>query len=309
MPGRALGPLVQFQSRTLTKKILVLAPHPDDAEIAAFGVYAGRNATIVTVTVGNAGDANYEAVITDPAEHYRFKGTLRLIDSITVPWQGGVPPERCFNLGYFDARLAEMHGRPREIVPEMYGPNTDVGVYRRWNIGTLLDKQKARASTWDNLVEDVSDVLRRVKPAVVVLPHPQLDSHLDHQFTAVALAQALARWKKPVALLLYTNHAAQNQYPFGPAGTIQSLPPPEGGSPVTLDRVFSLTLSPELQRRKLFALESMHDLRFSPTRQYQLAVGEGERSSPKRQVRLRTSRTSAAGRDRMRSSMSSIRTV
>jgi LmbE family N-acetylglucosaminyl deacetylase len=164
----------------------------------------------------------------------------------------------------------------------MYGPNTDVGVYRRWNIGTLLDKQKARASTWDNLVEDVSDVLRRVKPAVVVLPHPQLDSHLDHQFTAVALAQALARWKKPVALLLYTNHAAQNQYPFGPAGTIQSLPPPEGGGPVTLDRVFSLTLSPELQRRKLFALESMHDLRFSPTRAYQLAVGEGRALEPEK---------------------------
>ena len=44
----------------------------------------------------------------DPAEHYRVKGTLRLIDSITVPWQGGVPPERCFNLGYFDARLAQI---------------------------------------------------------------------------------------------------------------------------------------------------------------------------------------------------------
>ena len=36
--------------------ILVLAPHPDDAEIAAFGLYADRKATIVTVTSGNAGD-------------------------------------------------------------------------------------------------------------------------------------------------------------------------------------------------------------------------------------------------------------
>jgi LmbE family N-acetylglucosaminyl deacetylase len=245
-------------------------------------VYADRNATIVTVTVGNAGDANYEAVVEDPAEHYRVKGTLRLIDSITVPWQGGVPPERCFNLGYFDARLAEMHARPREAVAEMFSANTDIGVYRRLNLGKLLEKRKPRASTWQNLVEDLADVLRRVKPSVVVLPHPLLDSHLDHEYTAVALAEALSRWRKPVTLLLYTNHAAQNRYPFGPAGTIQSLPPPEGGS-VSLDGIFSLTLAPELQRRKLFALESMHDLRYSPTRQYQLALGDGRALAPEKQ--------------------------
>jgi len=32
----------------LNKPVLVLAPHPDDAEIAAFGLYANRNATVVT---------------------------------------------------------------------------------------------------------------------------------------------------------------------------------------------------------------------------------------------------------------------
>ena len=61
---RASG--IQFQSGDATLRlfdsgppldgrILVLAPHPDDAEIAAFGLYADRNATIVTVTSGNAG--------------------------------------------------------------------------------------------------------------------------------------------------------------------------------------------------------------------------------------------------------------
>ena len=38
-----------------------------------------------------------------------------------------------------------------------------------------------------------------------------------------------------------------------------------------LDRVYSHPVPPALQRLKLFALESMHDLRYSPTRQYQLA--------------------------------------
>ena len=48
----------------LSRTMLVLAPHPDDAEIAAFGVYANRNATIVTITTGNAGPRSYEAVST-----------------------------------------------------------------------------------------------------------------------------------------------------------------------------------------------------------------------------------------------------
>ena len=82
----------------LSGSVLVLAPHPDDAEIAAFGLYANRKSTVVTVTAGNAGAPTYEAVFDDPSEHYLFKGRIRLIDSITVPLQGGIPPERALFL-------------------------------------------------------------------------------------------------------------------------------------------------------------------------------------------------------------------
>jgi len=116
----------------------MLAPHPDDAEIAAFGLYADRNATIITVTAGNAGDFNYRAQVADPAEHYLLKGYLRAVDSVTVPWQGGIPPEGCVNLGCFDARLPVMHQTPDEAVPGMYAPNEDTRPYRRANIGQLL---------------------------------------------------------------------------------------------------------------------------------------------------------------------------
>ena len=256
----------------LSKPLLVLAPHPDDAEIAAFGLYANRNASVVTVTAGNAGAPTYEAVFDDPGDLYLFKGRIRVIDSITVPWQGRIPPERTFNMGYFDARLAEMHDKREAVVPEMYRPNTDINVYRRENIGSLLPV-RPRESKWENLVEDVLALLKKVKPAVIVAPHPQLDTHRDHQFTTVALSEALARWNRPVTLLLYTNHADRNRYPYGPAGTLMSLPPPPPGD-VRLDRVYSHAVSPGLQRLKLFALESMHDLRYSPTRQYQLARPE-----------------------------------
>lgn len=278
------APLRLFANHlNLARPLLVIAPHPDDAEIAAFGLYAHRHSTIVTVTTGNAGPPSYEAVFDDSAEMYQFKGRLRLIDSITVPWQGGIAPDRAFNLGYFDARLAAMHDQPAAVIPEMYGPNTDIGVYLKYNIGSLLPK-RPRASTWTNLVDDLDAVIRKVKPAIVVAPHPQLDSHADHQFTAVALERALARRRRRVTLLLYTNHADRNRYPYGPAGTIMSLPPPPADE-VMLDRVYSHPMPPHLQRAKLFALESMHDLRSSPTRLYQVEVGadrarEIERQGP-----------------------------
>ncbi|MGH9331893.1 MAG: PIG-L family deacetylase, partial [Vicinamibacterales bacterium] len=263
-PGQAT--VRTFANRVdLGERILIIAPHPDDAEIAAFGLYAGRNATIVTVTSGNAGDANYKDNVSDPAEHYQLKGYLRAVDSVTVPWQGGIPPERAYNLGYFDARLKTMRERPDAAVPEMYGPNHDVAPYRRANVSRLLPNG-SRPATWVHLVEDIVQVLRKTKPDIVVMPHPLLDTHGDHQYTAVAVDDALERWNGKPEFLLYTNHAARDRYPFGPADSEVSLPP-WGGDEIPVERVYSHRLSPELQRRKLFALESMHDLRLSPAEQ------------------------------------------
>ena len=279
--GVGTSALRLFAAPPLEGPVLVLAPHPDDAEIGAFALYATTDATVVTVTSGNAGSPTYEAVYGEnqAAEQYHFKGRIRVIDSITVPWQGGVPPERALNLGYFDARLGTMFETPDAVVPEMYGPNTDIAAYRQYNFSTLVPKQ-SRQSTWRNLVDDIETLLRRVNPAVIAAPHPQLDSHRDHQFTTVALVEALARWRRDVTLLLYTNHADNNRYPYGPAGTLMSMPAIT--QPVGLDSVFSLPVDADLQRVKLFALESMHDLRYSPTRQYQLAQGEGRTVTPEK---------------------------
>lgn len=281
--GTGTTPLRLFDAAPdLGGRLLVLAPHPDDAEIAAFALYADTDSTVVTVTSGNAGAPTYEAVFQDgqEAEQYRFKGRLRVIDSITVPLQGGVAPDRALNLGYFDARLATMYEQPEAVVPEMYGPNTDIDVYRRYNVSPLAGRG-SRQSTWEHLVDDIDSLLERVEPDVIAAPHPQLDTHRDHQFTTIALVEALQRQgRREVTLLLYTNHADGNRYPYGPAGTLASLPPAPGV--VGLDSVFSLPVSAERQREKLFALESMHDLRYSPTRQYQLAAGDGRAIEPEK---------------------------
>ena len=41
-------------------------------------------------------------------------------------------------------------------------------------------------------------------------------------------------------------------------------------------------MAPALQRLKLFALESMHDLRYTPTRQFQLARPEARALAPEK---------------------------
>jgi hypothetical protein len=208
---------------------------------------------------------NYRANVSDPADHYLLKGYLRAVDSVTIPWQGQIPPDRTFNLGYFDARLATMYASPDEVIPEMYGPNEDVAPYRRANISKMLSN-RSRTNTWNHLVEDLIEILRKVNPDIIVMPDPRLDSHQDHAYASVALVQALEKWRDNATFLLYTNHAAANRYPYGPAGTVMSLPP-WSASVIQLERVYSYPVDSKLQLRKLFALESMHDLRLSPEEQ------------------------------------------
>ena len=248
----------------LRQRILVVAPHPDDAEVAAFGLYADRQASVVTVTAGNAGDMNYRASVSDPAEHYALKGYLRAVDSVTIPWQGNIRPERTANLGYFDGQLDAMYRTPRQTFPEVYSANTDVAPYRRANLSKLVSSA-ARSNSWQHLVEDLVEVLRKVNPEIVVMPDPRLDAHPDHEFTSVALVQALEQWQGNPIFLLYTNHTDADHYPYGPAGTVVSLPLSDRH--VSVQKIYSHPTAHALQIRKLFALESMHDLRLSPDEQ------------------------------------------
>jgi LmbE family N-acetylglucosaminyl deacetylase len=109
------------------------------------------------------------------------------------------------------------------------------------------------------------EVLRKVNPGIVVMPDPRLDTHPDHEFASVALDQALEQWQGNPIFLLYTNHADDNHYPYGPAGTVVSLPPSERH--LSMQKIYSHPTAHALQIRKLFALESMHDLRLSPDEQ------------------------------------------
>jgi LmbE family N-acetylglucosaminyl deacetylase len=261
----APGPaeLLLFERPALEgRRLLVVAPHPDDAEIAAFGLTSGREAWVATLTAGDAAGKKLARLCPEEAARHRLMGRLRLADSIGVPMLAGVPPERALNLGYFDGTLEEMREAPERPARSLATGDESPAPFRRWNAPGLLPEPPARA-TWRALVEDLAALLARVRPGLVALPHPLLDTHPDHSAAALALLEALdAAPEAPGAtLLLYTvHHAHAEAHPLGPRDGLVSLGPWfDERAPV--GRVVSLPLSEETRLAKLFALEASHDLR------------------------------------------------
>ena len=264
---RQTGELILFRNAlSPTTRILVIAPHPDDAEIAAFGLYAFRDASIVTITAGNYVNGSYKHIYSDLGKQDLLKGQLRTWDSIMVPMWGGVPPTRSLNLGYFTETLKSMHSTPGTLVGNKITGADDVNVFRRWNVTSLLDS-RAAVSTWESLVEDLALLIQELRPEIIVSPHPTLDGNSDHKFTTIAVLDALKKLgDEKSALYLYTNHHVYTEYfPFGPADALVTLPPWFDGS-LSFGGVYSQPLDDTRQTEKLFALEAMHDLRSAPRR-------------------------------------------
>jgi len=248
------------------ENILVIAPHPDDAEIAAFGLYSQKNAYIVTIT---AGDAGVEYILRnrkypDDASNAILKGKLRVWDSITTPFWGGVSPLHAVNLGYFNRMLEPMFENRSKDIPHKSIHTTDISVFRRYNISDLI-QSKSQTSNWGNLVNDLVYILNKTRPKVIVTPHIYFDNHKDHKFSTIALFEAIRKsdWKNGKIYLYNNHHVLAEYYPFGPENTIVSLPPWFENS-VSFRSIYSLRLSSDKQLEKLFSLDGQHDLRPVP---------------------------------------------
>jgi len=248
------------------ENILVIAPHPDDAEIAAFGLYNNKNAYIVTIT---AGDAGMEYILRnrkypDDASNAILKGKLRVWDSITTPLWGGVSPLHAVNLGYFNRMLEPMFENRSKDIPHRSIHTTDISVFRRYNISDLI-QNKSQTSNWGNLVNDLVYILNKTRPKVIVTPHIYFDNHKDHKFSTIALFEAIRKstFKKGKIYLYNNHHVLSEYYPFGPAHSIVSLPPWFDNS-LPYRSIHSLGLSREKEMEKLFVLDAQHDLREVP---------------------------------------------
>lgn len=249
------------------RRLLILAPHADDAELAAFGLYQqAKEVMILTLTQGETKADNYRTLGLDAQAAARLKGRLRTWDSLAIPLWGGVPQARCLQLGYYCLQLGAMRAAPQQPQASLDAGDCDTRPARRHNALSLPGDSDGQP-TWNNLVADLAAVIQQFGPQAILLPHPRLDPHPDHVAAGQALAEALTT--TPAAcneqiehFLLYANHLhTTDLWPMGPAGGGICLPPnhtPEAGPAPS---IWLHPLSPAQQLDKAMALAMQHDLR------------------------------------------------
>ncbi|MGK4343671.1 PIG-L deacetylase family protein [Ectopseudomonas oleovorans] len=242
------------------QRMLIIAPHADDAELAAFGQYSRSSETaIVTLTQGEIEAERYQRLGLDKAAAARLKGRLRAWDSLAAPLWGGVPQQCCVQLGYYCLQLPVMAEQPQVPFGSRESGESDVRPVRRHN-PLPLPADTDGQPTWNNLIADLVAVIEHYRPEVLLTPHPELDPHHDHVASTRAVLEACERsgWK-PKTLLLYANHLHDNdRWPMGPAGNGIALPPAINALPA--ERLWSPTLDVERQLDKAMALGLQHDL-------------------------------------------------
>lgn len=258
------GILMSFKDPALEgASLCVISPHPDDAEIAAFGIYSDADirASVATVTAGDWGKYPLGNPTRDVSGTTRdsFKGEIRVWDSVAIPNLGGVPFERCYNLGYLDGTLSALTEWRDATDPE----ENPSAAYRRGVVPTTMEKDAS--SGWESLIDDLTTVFRRERPDCLVCPHPELDCYDEHRRATAAAVEAVCQLDEessPSKFLFYVVHnSVTNFFPFGPPHGLVTLPPVATGTPDLTVQPFSYNLSEKQAVRKQYALEAMHELR------------------------------------------------
>ncbi len=241
-------------------RVLVVAPHPDDAELAAFGLYTDTDATIVTLTAGDA-STNFHGRNGSIKLNRSQCARLRVKDSIEVPQWAGLPRAKIINLCYPDSHLNSMRETPLKDFSGNGADPFDFQGLRQLNSSGLL-RDGANCS-WDSLIKDLAFVIDQVKPTIIVSPDPWNDPHPDHLATTVVVCDALRSLRRAEGRFFLTNvHSRWSElYPLGPAGAGVPLPyRNHNGGPESCG-FYSHALTAERQTEKYLALEAMHDIR------------------------------------------------
>ncbi len=242
------------------QRLMIVAPHADDAELAAFGLYSrAREVSILTLTQGEIEAESYQKLGLEQAAAAQLKGRLRAWDSLAVPLWGGVPQSQCLQLGYYCLQLPAMQAQPEQAFGSRESGETDIRSVRA-NNALSLPGDADGVPSWRNLLADLVAALEHYQPEVVVTPHPQLDPHSDHVASTQALLEAIELSRhKPKTLLMYANHLHDNdRWPMGQAGFGIALPPAIEALPA--DGLWSPCLDAAQQLDKAMALAMQHDL-------------------------------------------------
>ena len=176
------------------KKILVIAPHPDDETLAAGGVIqqalsAGDQVKVVVVTNGDG--QRYSPIVLDERvplkpRDYVMVGEQRQAESVHAMQKLGLKREDMIFLGYPDRGTAFLW------LADWRSECPYRSVYTRVDKNPYPDTYHAGESyCGSNLLNDLQNILDGYKPDLVLLPHPS-DQHPDHgavsDFARMAIA-------------------------------------------------------------------------------------------------------------------------
>lgn len=179
------------------KRVLVLAPHPDDEVLATGGVIQEhlRKGHVVKVVLVTCGDGQRRGPFL-PARHFQRLGEQRYRESLKALALLGVTEKRVIVLGYPDRGLA--HLELSRLYTSPYTKARSVpyaGAYR-----------PGAPYTQASLVQDLTDIVRSEQPEIIYLPHPR-DRHGDHRatyaFAQIALANTSIRPQQRCYLIHY----------------------------------------------------------------------------------------------------------
>jgi LmbE family N-acetylglucosaminyl deacetylase len=252
---------VRFDRPQLAK-VVAIAPHPDDCEIACFGLTRSKPEHFLWVHV-TPGDntLRYEGAADTDKGASELAARIRSYDALVCGTWAGVAPSRCLSLGYFDSKLQEMFEVAPNPVVSRYGLSEPI----EFRSPSVQRDRPISGATWPSLTADLRFLIEKHGATVVVTPHPLLDSHADHVYTTLALLEAVLQPPSlPVELLLYVgHHRLTESWPFGEAATNCGMFPALQDDGIAYG-VYSHPIDAETQTDKVVALDNQHALREPP---------------------------------------------
>ncbi|MGO3346699.1 MAG: PIG-L deacetylase family protein [Marinomonas sp.] len=270
---RSEATLLGFKKPAISSDpILIIAPHADDAELAAYGLYSDYSDRTWITTI-NAGQtlqsldrqyiAGLDKNLTDAVGR---KAQIRAWNSMTTPLLAGVTFERLTSLGYFNLTLDSLYKAPKEQQVDKILPELTPSISRGLN-SIKLPNDECDTCTGESLIEDLASLLEQIKPTSVFITDPEIDPHPEHIMSAHALALAIRKSAhKPDRVFMYVNHLRKiKKFPYGPEHALTALPPwHDANSIFKKVSCYSHQLTLATQKEKVVSFDTMHDLRSKP---------------------------------------------